>query len=43
MKKIYEAPSFQLTLICATDIITASPMDMGSDDFDTGIAEIGIG
>ena len=43
MKKIYEVPSLQLIAIASADIITASPMDMGNDDFDTGIAEIGIG
>ena len=43
MKKIYEAPSLMLIRVSSADIITASPMDMGNDDFDTGIAEIGIG
>ncbi len=41
MKKIYEAPSFELILLTSADIITASPADSRVDSFEDNIIEIG--
>ena len=41
MKKIYEAPAFELIVLTSADVITASPIDSAVDSFDEGIIEIG--
>ena len=41
MKKIYEAPTFELIYLTSADVITASPVDSAVDNFDDGIIEIG--